>query len=364
MAIDSKIRSIIENFGHIKIDDMMREALSANYNSYYKSKELIGNMGDFITSPEISQLFGEVIGFWIISKWQEQGCPEDIALIELGPGMGTLMADLMRVVNLVPKLSQALEVFLLEINKNFIKKQRNTLKNSFNFSEAKLSWISNIDQLPKKPSIIISNEFFDSLPIKQYIKIRQKWYESVVICDPIDGILKYDKIELPKALLEQLNIDHKNAMDGAVMEESVESLYIMRKIAMRLLKFGGAFLAIDYGYDIQPQLRSRRQYNPTLQAVKNHKYHPVMSSLGEADLTAHVDFNALKNSVLQKGVKEVTISSQRDFLIKNGIRARHESLKKSNSVEIAKILDKQLHRLIDKNQMGEIFKAMEYCVIR
>jgi len=89
-----------------------------------------------------------------------------------------------------------------------------------------------------------------------------------------------------------------------------------------------------------------------------------MSSLGEADLTAHVDFNALKNSVLQKGVKEVTISSQRDFLIKNGIRARHESLKKSNSVEIAKILDKQLHRLIDKNQMGEIFKAMEYCVIR
>lgn len=359
MAIDSKIRSIIKNLGHIKIDDMMREVLSAHRGSYYKSKEAIGETGDFITAPEISQLFGETIGFWLINKWYELGSPTDFALVELGPGMGTLMADLMRVLNLVPELNNAVDIFLLEINKNFIKKQKDKL----NYLKKEPTWISSINELPKKLCIIISNEFFDAMPIKQYIKLKDKWYESVIICDPVDEELKLDKMELSKALLEQLEIDHKNAKDGAVVEESVESLNIMRKVAVHLLKFGGSCLTTDYGYNIEPYNRTRGQYNSTLQAIKNHKYHPIMSSLGEADLTAHVDFDALKNAVLQKGIKEINISSQHDFLIKHGIKIRHKLLKKGNSSEIIKILDKQLHRLIDKSQMGEIFKVMEYDVV-
>lgn len=359
MAIDYKIRSIIKDFGHIKIDDMMREVLSINPNSYYRSTTSIGADGDFITSPEVSQLFGETIGFWVIGKWQELGCPKDFALVELGPGQGILMRDLMRVTKLVPEFTKAAQLFLYEINKNFIKKQ----KDNISFAQQRMNWINDINQLPSKPCIIISNEFFDALPIKQYIKIRHTWYESVVICDPTDSLLKFDKIELNKALFNQLDNDHKNAQDGALIEESAESLEITRKIAIHLVKFGGACLTIDYGYNIELFERTRNQYNSTLQAVKNHQYHSIIDSLGEADLSAHVDFNALKNAALQKGIGNITISSQHDFLVNNGIIIREQQLKSKSSVDYTEILNNQLYRLIAKEQMGEIFKAMEYIVL-
>ncbi len=356
MAIDYKIRSIIKDLGHIKIDDMMREVLSINPNSYYRSKTSIGADGDFITSPEISQLFGETIGFWMISKWQELGCPKKFALIELGPGQGILMRDLMRTAKLLPEFTKAVEIFLYEINQNYIKKQKENLS----FIKQKINWIDNINQLPPIPCIIISNEFFDALPIKQYIKSRNRWYESVITCDPTDGMLKFNKVELNKSLFNQLNIDHKNAQDGALMEESAEGLEIIRKIAIHLVKFKGACLTIDYGYNIELFKRTRHQYNSSLQAIKNHQYHPIIDSLGEADLSAHVDFNALKNAVIQKNIKNISISSQHNFLVNNGIIIRQQSLKKQASSDYSAILDNQLYRLIAKEQMGEIFKVMEY----
>ena len=356
MAIDYKIRSIIKDFGHIKIDDMMREVLSINPNSYYRSKTSIGIEGDFITSPEISQLFGETIGFWVINKWQELGCPKKFALIELGPGQGILMRDLMRVAKLAPEFTQAVEIYLYEINQNFIKKQKNNLS----FVNQKISWFNDINKLPLMPSIIISNEFFDALPIKQYIKSRNRWYESVLICDPLDGMLKFDKIELNKSLFNQLNLDHKNAQDGALIEESAESLELMRKIAVHLVKFKGACLTIDYGYNIDLFERSRNHYNSTLQAIKNHQYISIIDSLGDADLSAHVDFNALKNAVIEKNIKNVTISSQHNFLVHHGIIIRQKNLKNQSSEDYDAILDNQLYRLISEKQMGEIFKVMEY----
>ena len=356
MAIDAKIRSIIKNLGHIKIDDMMREVSSINPSSYYRSKTSIGADGDFITAPEISQLFGETIGFWAINKWQQLGCPKKFALVEFGPGLGILMRDLMRVAKLVPEFTKAVKIFLYEINKNFIKQQKTNLS----FTSSRVTWINNINELPPIPCIIISNEFFDALPIKQYIKIRKKWYESVIICDPIDNRLKFDKIELNKALSQQLNIDHKNAQDGALIEESAETLEITRNIAIHLTKFRGVCLVIDYGYNIESSKRSRNQYSSTLQAIKHHQYHPIFESLGESDLSAHVDFNALKNAALQKGIKNVSIFSQRDFLVNWGIIIGQQLLKSKSLPKEAVILDAQLHRLIAKEQMGEIFKAMEY----
>ena len=360
MAIDSKIRSIIKKLGYIKLDDLMREVSSINRGSYYRSKTSIGVDGDFITAPEISQLFGETIGFWAINKWEHLGRPKNFALVELGPGLGILMRDLMRVAKLVPEFAQAAKIFLYEINKNFIKKQKTNLS----FINSKITWINNLNELPSIPCIIIGNEFFDALPIKQYIKILQTWYESTIICDPIDGRLKFDKIELNKALLCQLNIDHKNAQDGALIEESAEALEITRKIAVHLRKVKGVCLVIDYGYNINHTERNRSQYNSTLQAIKNHKYQPIFESLGESDLSAHVDFNALKNAVLQKGIKNIVISSQRDFLVNWGIIIRQQLLKSTSSIKDAVILDVQLQRLIAKEQMGEIFKVMEYSSFR
>lgn len=355
MAIDSKIRQIIDNSGHIKVDEMMRQVLSINHNSYYRARNIIGEKGDFITAPEVSQLFGEIIGVWVVTKWQQLGCPSDFMLLELGPGHGTMMRDLMRTGKLVPEFVQGMQVVLLEINRHFIKKQKENLK----FAVQNINWINKIEDLPQKPCIFISNEFFDSLPIKQYIKVRQKWYESVIVCDPFDGTLKFDKIESPRILLQYLEQEHKNAKDGAIFEESIEAMDIMRVVATHLSRFGGAVLAIDYGYNIEPANRTRYQYNPTLQAIRDHKYCPVFESLGEADLTAHVDFNALKNAVMQQGIHDIVISSQADFLINYGILLRHELLQSKASKEEKGILNRQLHRLIDKTSMGEIFKVLE-----
>ncbi len=357
MPIDSKIRKIIESNGHIKIDDMMQHVLSNHTNSYYRAVQDIGKYGDFITSPEISQLFGEIIALWAIEKWQDLGSPKKFLLLELGPGQGKLMQDFLRVAKLVPKFFDAAKIYLLEINSNFVTKQRDNLSKY----EKDIQWISDVKQIPEMVSIIISNEFFDALPIKQYMKVKDKWFESILVIDPLDERIKYDKMELGNPLQEQLLNDHINACDGAIIEESIESLEIIRFLSQHLYKYGGANLVIDYGYNIKILDRTRGQYNSTLQAIKNHKYHSVLSSLGEADLTAHVDFNALAKAAYERGIKNHSISSQRDFLLKYGIEIRLEDLKSKVSSKQGDLLERQVSRLIAENQMGELFKVLEFC---
>jgi len=357
MPIDSQIRNIIRRDGHIKIDDMMRNVLSLNEESYYRSTKTIGEGGDFITAPEISQLFGEIIALWVIEQWNKIGKPEDFVLLELGAGQGKLMQDLLRVAKLEPQFFHAVNLRILEINSNFIKKQEDNLRR---YNEG-IKWITDLDQLPKKPIIFIANEFFDALPVKQYMKVKDKWFESILVIDPVDGRIKYNKIELHQILQKQLLDDHKDAKDGAVIEESIESLEIIRFLSKSLCKHEGSGLIIDYGYDIKTTHRSRNQYNTTLQAIKNHQYHSIIDSLGEADLTAHVDFYALKKTAYEQGILEENCktSSQRDFLINYGIDIRHELLKKSATDEEKEILDNQLFRLTSPKQMGELFKVLE-----
>lgn len=355
MPIDSKIRSIIKENGHIKIDDMMREVLSANSGSYYKSLKNIGRNGDFITSPEISQLFGEIIALWAIEKWQQLGMPKRFSLIELGPGQGKLMQDFLRTAKLVPEFYNAARVYLLEINPHFIKKQKaNLIEYNKN-----IKWLTDIKKIPKTQAILIANEFFDVMPIKQYMKVKNKWFELILVIDPIDGRIKYDKVELHKALQHQFLFEHTNSRDGAIIEESIESLNIIRFLSKHLCTHGGASLIIDYGYDIKTETRTRRQYNSTLQAIKNHQYHSIIDSLGEADLTAHVDFNALKKAAIEQEINDYNILSQKEFLVKYGIEIRLQALKNTASQEEGDILDRQVFRLISTKQMGELFKVLE-----
>ena len=300
MPIDSNIRHHIKEHGHIKIDDMMREVLSTNKESYYRSTKTLGTEGDFITSPEISQLFGEIIALWAIEKWQEIGSPKRFALIELGPGRGKLMQDFLRVAKLVENFYIASEIFLYEINPFFMDSQK---ANLMEYNKA-TSWIKNIEDIPKIPTIYIANEFFDALPIKQYLKVKSKWFESILVTDPADGRMKFSKIELHKELQTQLLSEHKNAKDGAIIEESIESLDIIRKLSEHIQKYTGAALVIDYGYNIHSHARKQGQYNSTLQAIKDHQYMPVIGTLGEADLTAHVDFNALSRAAEERGKKK------------------------------------------------------------
>lgn len=355
MPIDSHIRQHIKEHGHIKLDDVMRYALSSSSESYYKRINEIGENGDFITSPEISQLFGEMIALWAIEKWHDIGKPKEFCLAELGPGRGKLMQDFLRVASLEKDFLKACGVYLYEINPNFIEIQRSNLAQY----EKQINWFSDINDLPALPLITITNEFFDALPIKQYLKSKNKWFEKTMIVDPLDGEIKYHKIGIKNLLQEQFLSDHPNAEDGAILEESVESLAFMRSLSKHIKQHGGAGLFIDYGYYIDPHKRTRSQYNSTLQAVKDHEYSSIIATLGEADLTAHVDFYALAQAASERFISAITFYTQRDFLLKYGINIRLNSLRKSLSQADFSIMEKQVDRLINIEQMGELFKVLE-----
>lgn len=358
MSVDENIRQIIKQKGHIKIDDMMSCVLSRGKNSYYKSVKNIGQDGDFITSPEISQFFGEIIAIWAIEKWHQMGRPSKFALVEFGPGRGILMKDFMRAAKLEPKFYNAILIYLYEINPYFIKSQKENLYKYIN----KLHWIDDIMKIPKIPIVFIANEFFDALPIKQYIKSENKWFENTLVLDPNYSQIKFGKTEINEDLNKYLSKKHVNAENASVLEESLESLEIIKILSRHLIDYGGAMLIIDYGYNIDEQTRKKNQYNSTLQAIKNHKYHPVLESLGEADLTTHVDFNALIKTVQGIGVKEYRYFSQRDFLLNYGIKIRFEQISKNISFQEQKILSNQVNRLISQNKMGELFKVLEVFV--
>ncbi|MBN8511600.1 MAG: SAM-dependent methyltransferase [Rickettsiales bacterium] len=356
MAIDAKIRNIIEAEGHIKLDKFIQEAMSINSDSYYVKTQEIGNNGDFITSPELSQLFGEMLALWIIEQWQNLGSPTEFCLCELGPGKGSLMNDILRTIDKISNITTSkINIFLFDINPWLIKKQKELLQRY----NQKITWIKKLNELPNIPTIIISNEFFDALPIKQYTMIKDKWYEVTLIVDPIDGQIKFDKVEINQALANYLALEHINASDGAVFEESIESLCIFRTICGHISRNSGAIITIDYGYNIDPKIRTRAQYNPTLQAVKDHKYWPIISSIGEADLSSHVDFFALLKTANESGLTDINFLTQRDFLCKYGIITRYNELTKFAVLEEQSILNNQLHRLIDEDKMGLLFKVLE-----
>jgi SAM-dependent MidA family methyltransferase len=355
MPIDSVIRKIIKAAGHITIDDMMAEIMTNNSSAYYQNVEEIGAEGDFITAPEISQLFGEIIGLWVIEKWQQIGCPSKLTLLELGPGRGTLMKDLLRSVSLKPELASSLEVVMHDVNPKFIKKQKEQLASYEN-----IKWQTNLADLPKQPLIVISNEFFDALPIKQYRKYKKTWYESTMVVDPVDGRIKYSKLGINKNLQSHFNQEHPDATDGAIIEESVTGFAIIKRLAKQIKKHSGAFLAIDYGYNIEMPQRQATQYNATLQAIKDHEYQSIIDTLGEADLSSHVDFVALKKAAARSGIKDARICTQEEFLKKYGIMIRLQQLQQQNKGEVADRLGKQVWRLTSAEQMGELFKVIEF----
>ncbi|MDR0329873.1 MAG: class I SAM-dependent methyltransferase [Rickettsia sp.] len=358
MPIDSKVRKLIEQNGSIKLDEMMLQVMSVNPSSYYKKQDKLGYLGDFTTAPEISQLFGEMIALWAIDQWHKMGCPKKTNLVELGPGQGVLMRDFLNVAKLVPEFYQSLSIELIEINPHFIKRQKINLK----LAGLPIKHHTAVQYISKIPSIIIANEFFDAMPIKQYIKSKELWYESILIIDPTDGKIKFDKIEVSKELQNYLLQEHSNAYDGAVIEESPKSLEIIKFISKHIMKFGGASLVIDYGYDIDPIKRMRNQYDPTLQAIKNHKYYPLLETLGEADLSAHVDFYALKIVAQNIGINVYRSITQRDFLIGNGILLRSKLLQNKLPIIEANIIAKQVDRLIAPNKMGLLFKVL--CLVQ
>lgn len=302
---------------------------------YYATRDPLGAGGDFTTAPEISQMFGELIGLWCADLWDRAGRPE-IAWVELGPGRGTLAADALRAMG---KAGLAPPVHFVETSPTLRKAQAGRV--------AHATWHDSVATLPTdRPLIVVANEFFDALPIRQLVYTIGGWRERLVACQ--------DTLFLPiagKAVPDTLVPEHlRDAAPGSIVETSPAGVAIMRDLATRIVAQGGAMLAIDYGY-------SGPAVGDTLQAMRAHKFANPFEAPGEHDLTAHVDFATLGAAAFAQGTHVLGPASQGDFLTRLGIAPRAAALAAA-APDRADGIAADRDRLIDPHAMGDLFKAL------
>ncbi len=342
-SLDELIRMQIKTSGPMSLATYMRLCLTHPTLGYYKSAAPIGTKGDFITAPEVSQLFGEMLGTWVLMQWHNLGQPEKFDLVELGPGRGTLMADVLRVVGTDKKALDALKIVLLETNPVLIKAQRAKL------APHKPRWISEIDQLEQDsyPLIILANEFFDALPIKQFQFENNKWHERVIGLKGEQLIWGLSPSTMPTAAIpDQLS----SPEDGDIWEVSPLSQQVMEQIGEILHQRTGLMMVIDYGYDLPQSINS-------FQAISNHAFADPLENPGKTDLSALVDFSALIAASRNGGAPATLAGTQGQLLEQLGIKARAQKLIEKNADRTNEIKT-GLERLIDPEQMGKLFKVL------
>jgi len=343
-ALEKIIRDIIEGQGAISLAAYMELALQHPDYGYYRVREPIGREGDFITAPEISQMFGEMIGVWCAETWRSFDKPDPFALIELGPGRGTMMRDIMRATSNVGGFHTAKNLYLIDSDKALRKSQREKL------ADDAPHYVERVDQIAPMPSLIIANEFFDALPVRQFEKGFRGWCERMVTV--ANDALSFTLRPLDEGEDVLIPAETREAKPGTVVEVSPKCQMIMRDLARRLATQRGAMLIVDYGY-VAPS------GSATVQAVSAHNYANLFERPGEIDLTAHVDFTALAETARDAGLEVSSIIGQGEFLTNLGIEIRADSLKKKATLPQSAAIDVALHRLIDNEQMGNLFKAME-----
>src|ERR1043166_1726468 len=299
---------------------------------YYTTRDPFGRGGDFVTAPEISQMFGELIGLWAAAVWQAMGAPVRVALVELGPGRGTLMADALRAARVVPGFAAALNVHLIETSPVLQRRQQETLAGS----ALPIAWHRELAAVPDSPLIVIANEFFDALPVQQAVKTESGWHERMVGLGPHDELafaLHPDPIPGFAAFLPATLT---SAPPRAVYEW--RSADVAADLARRVAEQGGAVLVIDYGH-------AESALGDTLQAVGRHGFADPLASPGELDLTAHVDFAALARTAQAVGARVHGPLAQGAFLPRLGIEARAAALRAKATATPATHLDAALARV-------------------
>ena len=339
-----EIRDIIAAEGPITLERYMALALAHPRYGYYMTRDPLGAAGDFTTSPEISQMFGELIGLWAAETWSIMGRPAPVLLVELGPGRGTLMADALRATRVVPGFRDAASVHLVETSPVL----RDTQSRALVGAGVEVSWHANLADVPAGPAVVIANELFDALPIRQVVRTETGWHERMVGLGPEDQLIfglapEPDRhVGLP-------------GTPGDVLEVNEAGIALARDLSARLVGQGGAALVIDYG-------RARSARGDTLQAVRAHGYADPLAAPGEADLTTHVDFAALARAAARAGATLHGPARQGDFLRALGIEARAERLKRNASPDQARAIDAALSRLTGSGpaDMGELFKVLAF----
>lgn len=344
--LQSEIKKLIKASGPMPVWRYMELCLTHCEHGYYVSRDPLGREGDFTTAPEVSQMFGELLGLWAASVWKAIGSPSLLRLIELGPGRGTMMADALRALRVLPPLYQSLSIHLVEINPVLREKQKATLSGARN-----IAWHDSIDDVPDGPSIIFANEYFDVLPVHQVVKRESGWHERVVELNR-DGTLMFGSASEPMPRFEVLLPPLVRAAPlGAVFEWRPDTEIM--KIASRVRDQDGAALIIDYGH-----LRS--DAGDTFQAIARHSFTDPLKNPGQADVTAHVDFQALVRAAEDLGARAHGPVPQGDFLKRLGIETRAVSLMAKASHEVSEDIAGALQRLVGggRGGMGSMFKVL------
>ncbi|WDM85668.1 SAM-dependent methyltransferase [Ehrlichia sp. JZT12] len=325
-------RIIFDCGGAISIKQFMEVALyDLNY-GYYMTRVPFGSHGDFITSPEISQLFGEIIALWVLLSWQKMGSPSRFILVELGPGRGTLISDVIRVLKKFEQCYAAVTIYLVEISPILKRIQQDILQNE------KIFWCESVKDIPDYPLLVIANEFFDALPIKQFLYADNSWYEKYITVENNEFKFTYKQVNKEFEVPEGIH--------NPVIEVCDDAVSIMKYIEYKILHNSGAAVIIDYGYINCP-------YQSTLQSIKSHQYNTLFENIGESDITAHVNFTVLKNSLV---TLNSIIMTQRDFLYSFGIKERLQVLMKNATDTQHRSLVSGFLRLTEN--MGSLFKVL------
>ncbi len=351
MSLKHRLAALIEAQGPISVAQFMTVALLDPKEGYYATRDPFGPSslgskgGDFITAPEISQMFGEMLGLWLVQAWADQGCPKNPRLVELGPGHGTLMADILRTARVAPEFLVDLEVVLVEASPLLQEAQGDKLRGL----GADISWQAQFDDsLTDRPLFLVANEFFDALPVRQYVKSERGWCERMITTQGGELAFALAPVALPPAALPP---GLEQAPNGAVYETSPAAAALTEDIARTIAARGGAGLIVDYGYG------ARTGFAETLQAVSGHRFADVLAEPGEDDLSAHVDFAALAAAGARGGAAIFGPVTQGLFLAHLGITERAEQLIKANPDQANDLLA-AIERLIGNDKMGQLFKVL------
>ena len=336
MALRDRLIAQIRAGGPLSVAQYMTACLHDPQDGYYATRPALGETGDFITAPLVSQMFGELIGLWMVEAWMALGRPSPVRLVEMGPGDGTLICDMRRAQRVAPDFLAASEVWLAEVSQPLRALQAQALD-----EEAK--WVGSLAEVPGgAPILLVANELLDCLPARQFVRAERGWAERMIGLDDQDRLVFG---------LSRTPVDHAlpEAPAGSVLEHSAAQSALGTEIGERLATDGGAALLIDYGRDAPG-------FGDTLQALRQHQKESPLANPGEADLTVHADFPAVLAAATSAGAEAAPLLTQGEFLVRLGIGARAEALAHSRP-DRAERIERQLERLVSPDQMGELFKV-------
>jgi len=332
----------LKNNRKIPLDKFINQALYDKSKGYYMSNNPIGPKGDFVTAPNISIMFSEMITIWLIAFWEKIGCPKNINIVELGAGNGEMMYQILNTVKKFKNFEQSSNFFIFEKSQHLKKIQKKKIKLQ------KVKWINSFKKISKFPTIFIANEFFDALPIKQFIKKENIWFEKYIFKK--NRSLKFFEKKIKKKIIEKL-LKQKIHKNQKFIEFSPLANEILISLTKIINKNNGGLLIIDYGYE------NKKMFD-TLQSVKKHKKNNLLENIYKADITHLINFNYLKKKIKNLKISSINLTTQRDFLLKMGILERAELVSKKMSFSEKSDIYFRIKRLIDENQMGTLFKVL------